>query len=48
MNFQNIFNKFFENGNQYYFIEIEDIDSGKQFERLEKSAAWLAQQDYVK
>lgn len=48
LNFQNIFNKFFENGNQYYFIEIEDIDSGKQFERLEKSAAWLAQQDYVK
>ena len=48
LNFQNIFNKFFENGNQYYFIEIEDIDSGKQFERLEKSANWLAQQDYVK
>lgn len=48
LNFSNIFNKFFENGNKYYFIEIEDIDSGKQFERLEKSATWLAQQDYVK
>lgn len=47
LNFGNIFRKFFENGHTHYFIEIEDIDSGKQFERVEKSAQWLAAQDFV-
>ena len=47
MNFKNIFNKFYANGNKYFFIEIEDTNSGKQFERLEQSALFLNTSDFV-
>ena len=48
MNFKNIFEKFYANGNQYYFIEIEGTQSGQQFERLEASAKYLNTSDFVK
>ena len=48
MNFKNIFEKFYANGNKYFFIEIEDTNSGKQFERLEASAKFLNMSDFVK
>lgn len=48
MNFKNIFDKFYANGNKYFFIEIEDTNSGKQFERLEESARFLNMSDFVK
>ena len=48
MNFKNIFDKFYANGNQYYFIEIEGTQSGQQFERLEASAKYLNTSDFVK
>jgi sugar phosphate isomerase/epimerase len=48
MNFKNIFDKFYANGNKYFFIEIEDTNSGKQFERLEESAKFLNMSDFVK
>jgi len=48
MNFKNIFDKFYANGNQYFFIEIEDTNSGKQFDRLAESAKFLNMSDFVK
>ena len=48
MNFKNIFEQFYANGNKYFFIEIEDTNSGKQFERLEASAKFLNMSDFVK
>lgn len=48
LNFKNIFDKFYANGRQYFFIEIEDTNSGKQFERLEQSALFLNTSDFVK
>ncbi len=48
LNFKNIFDKFYANGRQYFFIEIEDTNSGKQFERLEQSALYLNTSDFVK
>ncbi len=48
MNFQKIFEQFYANGMQYFFIEIEDITSGKQFERLQASADFLNGSSFVK
>lgn len=48
LNYQNIYKKFYENGLEYHFIEIEDTTSGKQMERLEASAKFLNSCDYVK
>ena len=48
MNFKNIFDKFYANGRKYFFIEIEDTNSGKQFGRLEESAKFLNMSDFVK
>lgn len=48
MNFKNIFDKFYANGNKYFFIEIEDTNSGKQFDRLAESAKFLNMSDFVK
>lgn len=48
MNFKNIFEKFYANGRKYFFIEIEDTNSGKQFDRLEQSALFLNTSDFVK
>ncbi len=48
MNFKNIFNQFYANGKKYMYAEIEDIDSGKQFERMEASMKFITSQPYVK
>lgn len=48
MNFKNIFDQFYANGMKYFFVEIEDINSGKQFERLEASVDFLKKACYVK
>ena len=48
MNFKNIFEQFYANGNKYFFIEIEDTNSGKQFDRLAESAKFLNMSDFVK
>ena len=48
LNFKNIFDKFYANGRKYFFIEIEDTNSGKQFGRLEESAKFLNMSDFVK
>ena len=48
MNWENIFNKFYANGNQHWFVEIEDINSGHQLERAEASAQYLLSRDFVK
>ena len=48
MNFENIFNQFYANGLKYFWVEIEDINSGKQFERLEASIDYLKKAPFVK
>ena len=48
MNFKNIFEQFYANGNKYLFVEIEDIDSGKQMARVEQSMKFITSQPYVK
>lgn len=48
MNFKNIFEQFYANGNKYLFVEIEDIDSGKQMARVEESMKFINSQPYVK
>ena len=48
LNFKNIFDKFYANGRKYFFIEIEDTNSGKQFDRLQASAQYLNESPFVK
>ncbi len=48
MNFENIFNAFYANGHKHWFVEIEDINSGKQVQRAEESAKYLLSRDFVK
>jgi len=48
MNFKNIFEQFYKNGHKYLFVEIEDIDSGKQMARVEESMKFITSQPYVK
>ncbi|MCF0160631.1 MAG: sugar phosphate isomerase/epimerase [Bacteroidaceae bacterium] len=48
INYKNIFEKFYANGLEHYFIEIEDTTSGKQMERLEASCKFLNSCDFVK
>lgn len=48
MNFKNIFNAFYSHGHQYFFVEIEDTRSGKQFDRIKASADFLLASDFVK
>ena len=48
MNFKNIFNAFYSHGHKYFFVEIEDTRSGKQFERVKASADYLLGSDFVK
>lgn len=48
MNFENIFNAFYANGHKHWFVEIEDINSGKQVQRAEESAKYLLGRDFVK
>ena len=48
MNFKNIFDQFYANGGTDFFVEVEDIDSGKQFERVEGSVKYLKESTFVK
>ena len=48
MNFEQIFNHFYANGHDTFFVEVEDIGSGKQMERVEKSAQYLIDSKFVK
>lgn len=48
MNFKNIFEQFYANGRKYFWVEIEDIDSGQQFARVEKSIDFLKNSSFVK
>ena len=48
MNFENIFNQFYANGLKYFWVEIEDTNSGKQFERLQASMDYLNNACFVK
>ena len=48
MNFENIFNTFYANGYKDFFVEIEDINSGKQLDRAQASAQYLLSRDFVK
>jgi len=48
LNFKNIFDQFYANGGKDFFVEIEDTQSGKQFERTEASVAYLRKSPFVK
>ena len=48
MNFENIFNAFYANGHRNWFVEIEDINSGKQLDRAWASAKWLQSKGFVR
>lgn len=48
INYKKIFEKFYANGLQYHFIEIEDTTSGIQMDRLEASAKFLNSCDFIK
>ncbi len=48
LNFEQIFNNFYANGYDTFFVEIEDTRSGKQFERAAQSAQYLLNSKFVK
>ena len=48
MNFEQIFKAFYSHGHKYFFVEIEDTRSGKQFERIKDSADYLLAAPFVK
>ena len=48
MNFENIFRNFYAHGHRNWFVEIEDINSGKQLDRAWASAQWLKEKGFVK
>ena len=48
MNFEQIFKNFYANGHKDFFVEIEDVNSGKQFQRAEESINYLLAADFVK
>lgn len=48
MNFEQIFNHFFANGHTDYFVELEDINSGHQFDGVKSSADYLLKSPFVK
>jgi len=48
MNFEQIFKAFYSHGHQYFFVEIEDTRSGKQFDRIKASADYLLNAPFVK
>lgn len=48
MNFEQIFKAFYSHNHKYFFVEIEDINSGKQFERIKASADYLNARGFVK
>lgn len=48
MNFEQIFKNFYANGHDTFFVEVEDIGSGKQMQRVSDSADYLLAADFVK
>ena len=48
MNYKNIFTNFYANGWTDFFVELEDINSGRQLERFRASANYLMGEDFVK
>lgn len=48
MNFENIFNAFYKNGYNDWFVEIEGTNSGLQLDRAKASAEYLLSRDFVK
>ncbi len=48
MNFEQIFKNFYAHGHKDFFVEIEDVNSGKQFQRAEESINYLLAADFVK
>lgn len=48
MNFKNIFDQFYANGGEHFFVEVEDIDSGKQYQRVADSVKFLKEAPFVK
>ena len=48
MNFEQIFKNFYANGHNTFFVEVEDIGSGKQMQRVSDSAKYLLAADFVK
>ncbi len=48
MNFENIFTQAYENGIQDYFVELEGLPSGTQFEGVKKCADYLLKAPFVK
>jgi len=48
MNFEQIFKNFYANGHKTFFVEVEDINSGKQFQRVNDSIDYLLASDFVK
>ena len=48
MNFEKIFQAFYSHNHKYFFVEIEDTRSGKQFDRIKASADYLNARGFVK
>ena len=48
MNFETIFRNFYAHGHRNWFVEIEDINSGKQLDRAWASARYLIEKGFVK
>lgn len=48
MNFETIFNQFYANGNKDYFVELEGMSNGTQFEGVKGCADYLLKSKFVK
>jgi sugar phosphate isomerase/epimerase len=48
MNFENIFKQAYANGIQDYFVELEDVNSGVQFEGIKGCIDYLLKAPFVK
>lgn len=48
MNFEQIFKAFYSHNHKYFFVEIEDTNSGIQFDRIKASADYLNKTGFVK
>jgi len=48
MNFENIFNMIYENDIKHYFVELEKVDSGTQFEATKACIEYLNKAPFVK
>lgn len=48
MNFEQIFKQFYANGYKDFFVELENINSGHQFDGVKRSADYLLKSPFVK